>query len=99
MSATVPDDMWLRPWRLRPTPRTVPFPSSPISKTRALANSVPMSSAVQAASDSPSSRCQSLRRNATSDDSRAGQPAADHVEPDPDEIDDAEQAEQLEPVE
>ena len=24
MSATVPDDMWLRPWRFRPTPRTVP---------------------------------------------------------------------------
>ena len=53
MSATVPDCMWLRPWRLRPTPRTVPWPSSSISKTRALANSVPMSSAVQAASASP----------------------------------------------
>ena len=26
MSATVPDCMWLRPWRLRPTPRTVPWP-------------------------------------------------------------------------
>ena len=50
MSATVPDCMWLRPWRLRPTPRTVPWPSSSISNTSAFANSVPMSSAVQAAS-------------------------------------------------
>ena len=41
-----------RPCRLRPTPRTVPCPSSSISKTSALANSVPMSSAVQAASAS-----------------------------------------------
>ena len=65
MSATVPDDMWLRPWRLRPTPRTVPWPSSPISKTSALANSVPMSSAVQAARASFPSRCQIRRRKAT----------------------------------
>ena len=50
MSATVPDCMCDRPCRLRPTPRTVPCPSSSISKTSALANSVPTSSAVQAAS-------------------------------------------------
>ena len=49
MSATVPDCMWARPWRLRPTPRTVPWPRSSMSKTSALANSVPMSRAVQAA--------------------------------------------------
>ena len=54
MSATVPDCMWLRPWRLRPTPRTVPWPSSSISNTSALANSVPMSSEVQAARAEPS---------------------------------------------
>ena len=41
MSATVPDCMWARPWRLRPTPRTVPWLRSSISKTSALANSVP----------------------------------------------------------
>ena len=66
MSATVPDCMCDRPWRLRPTPRTVPWPSSPISKTRALANSVPMSSAVQAASASPLSRCRIRRQKAIS---------------------------------
>ncbi len=64
MSATVPDCMWDRPWRLRPTPRTVPWPSSPISKTRAFANSVPMSSAVQMASASPLSRWRIRRQKA-----------------------------------
>ncbi len=64
MSATVPDCMCDRPWRLRPTPRTVPWPWSSISKTRALANSVPMSSAVQAASVGISSRCQMRRQKA-----------------------------------
>ena len=49
---------------MRPTPRTVPWPSSSISKTSALANSVPTSSAVQAASASPSSRCQIRRQKA-----------------------------------
>ena len=39
-----------------PTPRTVPWPVSSISNTSALANSVPMSSAVQAAGTAPSSR-------------------------------------------
>ena len=33
MSVTVPDCIWARPWRLRPTPRTVPMPASSISKT------------------------------------------------------------------
>ena len=65
MSVTVPDCMWARPWRLRPTPRTVPQPCSSISKTSALANSVPMSSAVQAARADSSSRPQILRQNAT----------------------------------
>ena len=54
MSATVPDCMWARPWRLRPTPRTVPCPLSSISKTSALANSVPTSRAVHAARPSGS---------------------------------------------
>ena len=63
MSATVPDCMCDRPWRRRPTPRTVPWPASSISKTSALANSVPMSSAVQAAGTGPSSRFQMRRRN------------------------------------
>ena len=64
MSATVPDCMWERPWRLRPTPRTVPCPSASISKTSAFANSVPTSSAVQAASWRAPSRCQNRRRKA-----------------------------------
>ena len=64
MSATVPDCMCARPWRLRPTPRTVPFPSSSISKTSAFANSVPTSSAVHAAGAGASSRFQIRRRNA-----------------------------------
>ena len=63
MSATVPDCMWLRPWRRRPTPRTVPCPASSISNTSALANSVPTSSAVHAAGTGPSSRFQMRRRN------------------------------------
>ena len=50
MSATVPDCMWASPWRFRPTPRTVPWFSASMSRTSALANSVPTSSAVQAAS-------------------------------------------------
>src|SRR5688500_4525465 len=50
MSATVPDCMCERPCRLRPTPCTVAVPSGLISNTRAFANSVPTSSAVQAAS-------------------------------------------------
>ena len=64
MSATVPDCMCDRPWRLRPTPRTVPCPDASMSKTSALANSVPTSSAVQAASASVESRCQILRQKA-----------------------------------
>ena len=64
MSATVPDCMCDRPCRLRPTPRTVPCPAASISKTSALANSVPTSSAVQAASASSPSRCQIRRQKA-----------------------------------
>src|SRR4051794_35031135 len=64
MSATVPDCMCERPWRLRPTPRTVPCPEASMSKTSALANSVPTSSAVQAASASVESRCQIFRQKA-----------------------------------
>ena len=64
MSATVPDCMCERPWRWRPTPRIVPWPCSSISKTRAFANSVPTSSAVQAASDPFWLRCQMRRQNA-----------------------------------
>ena len=64
MSATVPDCMCERPWRLRPTPRTVPCPLPSMSKTSALANSVPTSSAVQAARLSWPSRCQIRRQKA-----------------------------------
>src|SRR5579862_805915 len=62
MSATVPDCMCDRPCRLRPTPRTTPTPLGSISKTRALANSVPTSSAVQAAGAGSSARPQIRRR-------------------------------------
>ena len=72
MSATVPDCMCDRPWRLRPTPRTVPWPSGSMSKTSALANSVPTSSAVQAASASLASRCQIRRQKAIRLRSRDG---------------------------
>ncbi len=51
MSLTVPDCMWVRPCRCRPTPRTTPVstPSrSSSATTSALANSVPTSSAVSA---------------------------------------------------
>src|SRR3954447_15559290 len=72
MSATVPDCMCDRPWRLRPTPRTVPCPVSSISNTSALANSVPMSSAVQAAGTPPSPRPHMRRRNDTQAASSAG---------------------------
>ena len=71
MSATVPDCMCDRPWRLRPTPRTVPWPFGSMSKTSALANSVPTSSAVQAASRSLESRCQMRRQKAIRPRSRA----------------------------
>src|SRR5688500_14641704 len=64
MSATVPDCMCARPWRLRPTPRTVCLPSSPTSKTSAFANSVPISSAVHDASLSLSARCRKRRQKA-----------------------------------
>src|ERR1035437_1911400 len=65
ISVTVPDCICARPWRLRPTPRTVPMSLSSISKTSALTNSVPMSSAVQAARADSSSWPQILRQNAT----------------------------------
>ncbi len=64
MSATVPDCMCDRPWRLRPTPRTVPCPAASMSNTSALANSVPTSRAVHAASASSPSRCQMRRQKA-----------------------------------
>src|SRR4051812_34874284 len=64
MSATVPDCICESPWRLRPTPRTVPCPDASMSKTRALANSVPTSRAVHAASLSDESRCQIFRQKA-----------------------------------
>ena len=72
MSATVPDCMCDRPCRLRPTPRTVPWPSGSMSKTSALANSVPTSSAVQAANASLASRCQIRRQKAIRPRSRDG---------------------------
>src|SRR5204863_410660 len=82
MSATVPDCMCASPCRFRPTPLTTPRPSS-ISKTRALANSVPTSSAVHAVRPPlPCSRVQSRRRTViSSGPARIAQLALERADP------------------